>query len=66
MLPELRLPFFVAAASSATKEDSSEVSICAEEVEAVSLAAIAAAAAFLFCSSVLVEEVAKEVTGCGG
>lgn len=65
MLPELKLPFFDAA-SSATKEDRTEVSICAEEVEAASLAAIAAAAAFLCCSSVLVKEDVKEVMSCGG
>ena len=65
MLTEVRLPFFDAA-SSATKEDRTEVSIWAEEVEAASFAAIAAAAAFLCCSSVLVKEVVKEVTGCGG
>lgn len=51
------------AASSATKDDNTEVSICAGEVEAASLAATAAAAAFLLSSSVFFTG-AKETTGC--
>lgn len=50
------------AASSATREESTEVSICAEDVEAASLAATAAAAAFLLSSSVVFRG-AKEITG---
>lgn len=61
--PEPRPPL-QEAASSAAKEDRTEVSICAEDVEAASFAATAAAA-FLCCSSVI-KEFAKEVTGCKG
>lgn len=50
------------AASSATREESTEVSICAEDVEAASLAATAAATAFLLSSSVVFRG-AKEITG---
>lgn len=63
--PELpKLPF-LAAASSATREERAEVSISAEEVEAVSIAARAAAVAFLFSSSVDANA-ANEVAGLLG
>lgn len=58
--PEFKLPFL--AASSATRDDRTEVSIWAEDVEAASLAATAAAAAFLFSSSVVFSG-ANEITG---
>lgn len=48
--PEFKLPFNEAA-SSATRDERTEVSIWAEEVEAASLAATAAAAAFMLSSS---------------
>lgn len=59
---EFMLPF-LEAASSATSDERIEVSICAEDVEAASLAATAAAAAFLFSSSAVLRG-AKETTGC--
>lgn len=60
---DFRAPLLMEAASSATRDERMEVSICAEDVEAVSLAATAAAAAFLFSSS-LVFTLANELTGC--
>lgn len=60
---DFRAPLLLEAASSATRDERMEVSICAEDVEAVSLAATAAAAAFLFSSS-LVFTLANESTGC--
>lgn len=63
-LVEFMLPF-MEAASSATRDERTEVSICAEDVEAASLAATAAAAAFLFSSSVVLRG-AKETEGCVG
>lgn len=60
----LRLPFFEAAPS-ATRDDRTEVSIWAEEVDEASFSAIAAAAAFFCSSSELVVEFVNEVTGCG-
>lgn len=55
-------PPFFEAASSATREESTELSIWAEDVELESLAAIAATAAFLLSSS----EVLREVKGIAG
>lgn len=49
---EFKLPF-KEAASSATREERTDVSIWAEDAEAASLAATAAAAAFLLSSSVV-------------
>lgn len=49
---EFKLPF-MEAASSATREERIDVSIWADDVEAASLAATAAAAAFLLSSSVV-------------
>lgn len=49
--------------SSATREESTDDSICAEDVEAVSLAAIAATAAFLLSSSDVVFCEAKDIMG---
>lgn len=54
--------FFTDAASSATKVDKAETSICAEEVEAASFAAMAAAV-FLLSSVGLLMDVAIEVAG---
>lgn len=62
MKPELRLPFFEAA-SSATKDERMDVRTCAEEVEAASFAATAAAA-FLCSPSMLVDEFMEDVTDC--
>lgn len=62
MNPELWLPF-IEATSSATKDERMEVSTCAEEVEAASFAATAAAA-FLCSSSALVNKFMEDVTGC--
>lgn len=59
--PDFKLPF-IEAASSATRDESTDVSICAEDVDAASLAATAAAAAFLFSSSVVLKG-ANETTG---
>lgn len=60
--PELWLPF-IEAASSATKDEKMDVSTCAEEVEAASFAATAAAA-FLCSSSALVRRFMEDVAGC--
>lgn len=56
-------PPFIEAASSATRDERTDVSICAEDVEAASFAATAAAAAFLLSSSKVFIG-AKETTGC--
>lgn len=58
---DFKPPFFEAA-SSATRDESTEVSIWAEDVEEESLAAIAATAAFLLSSS----EVLRDVKGIAG
>ena len=58
---EIRLPF-MEAASSATRDERTDVSICAEDADAASLAATAAAAAFLFSSSEFLSGT-KETTG---
>lgn len=47
-------PLLINAASSATRDDRTDASICAEDVEAVSFAATAAAVAFLLSSSLIV------------
>lgn len=49
---DLRLPF-MEAASSATRDERTEVSIWADDVEAANFAATAAAAALLFSSSLV-------------
>lgn len=58
---DFKPPFFEAA-SSATRDERTEVSIWAEDVEEESLAAIAATAAFLLSSS----EVLRDVKGIAG
>lgn len=61
-------PLLIEAASSATRDERTEVSICAEDVDAASFAATAAAAAFLLSSSVIfgVVKVAGWVGGSTG
>lgn len=56
-------PELFEAASSATRDERIDVSICADEVDAVNLAATAAAAAFLLSSS-LIFGGEKGITGC--
>lgn len=58
-------PPLIEAASSATREERTEVSIWAEDVEAASFATTAAAAVFLFSSSVVLDVVVIIVWAAG-